>query len=127
MTNIRRPYDAIIWWEIRRIPYNAILLVVGACSFAIIEGIGSQLVRPGDDVVEPLGLLFGGITFAVGANVCYTLGWITELLWSGGDTARTEGVRPTIYRRGLRLSMAVAAAPGVLVPLAWLIFGFHSN
>ena len=125
MTSIRRPYDAIVWWERRRIPYNAILLVIGACSFGIIEGIGSRLVQPGDDVIEPLALIFGGIAFVAGANVCYTFGWITELLWSGGDTARTEDLRPTIYRRGLLLSMAVAAAPGVLVPMAWLIFGFH--
>ena len=99
--------------------------MIGACSFATIEGIGSQLVQPGDDVIEPVALIFGAIAFVVGANICYTLGWITELLWSGGDTARTEAVRPTIYRRGLVLSMAVAAAPAVLVPSAWLIFGFY--
>src|SRR5260221_974694 len=27
MTPLRRPYDAIVWWERRRIPFNAILLV----------------------------------------------------------------------------------------------------
>jgi hypothetical protein len=102
--NVRRPYDAIVWWELRRISYNGILLAVGACSFGIIEGVGSLFVRPGEDVVEPLGLIFGGIAFVVGANACYTLGWITELLWSGGDTARTKDVRPTVYRRGVILS-----------------------
>ena len=125
ITKIPRPYDATIWWERRRIPYNAVLLLIGACSFGVIEGIGSQLVQPGEDVVEPLVLLFGGVVFVVGANACYTLGWITELLWSGGETTRTEAFRPTIYGRGPRLSMAVAAAPGVLVPLMWLVVGFH--
>jgi hypothetical protein len=119
----RRPYDAIAWWERRRISFNAILLVTGACSVGIIEGVGALLVRPGDDVVEPLALIAGVIVFAIAANACYTLGWITELLWSRGDTARTEGIRPTIYRRGLLLSVAVAAAPGILIPLAWLLFG----
>jgi hypothetical protein len=127
MTHVRRPYDAIVWWERRRIFFNAILLVTGLCSFGIIEGIGALLVRPGDDVVEPLALIFGGIVFVIGANACYTLGWITELLWSGGDTARTEGVRQTVYRRGMIFSVMVTAAPGLLVPLAWLIFGFHSD
>jgi hypothetical protein len=121
----RRPYDAIVWWELRRIAFNAILLVTGACSFGIIEGIGAVLVQPGEDVVEPLALIFGGVVFVIGANACYTLGWITELLWSAGDTARTEGIRPTVYRRGLILSVVVAASPGVLVPLAWLVFGLH--
>jgi hypothetical protein len=125
MTQVRRPYDAIVWWELRRIFFNAILLVTGVCSFGIVAGIGALLVQPGDDVVEPLALVFGGIVFVIVANACYTLGWITELLWSGGDTARTEGVRPTIYRRGMIFSVMVTAAPGLLIPLAWLIFGFH--
>jgi len=124
-SNIRRPYDAIVWWELRRLAYNGILLATGACSFGIIEGIGAQLVQPGDDVVEPMALIVGGIVFVAGANACYTLGWITELLWSGGNTALTEGVRQTVYRRGLILSVVVAAVPGVLIPLTWLVFGFH--
>jgi hypothetical protein len=95
-------------------------LVTGVCSFGIIAGIGALLVHPGDDVVEPLALIFGGIVFVIVANACYTLGWITELLWSGGDTARTEGVRQTVYRRGMIFSVMVTAAPGLLIPLAWL-------
>jgi energy-converting hydrogenase Eha subunit C len=57
-------------------------LVTGVCSFGILEGIGALLVRPGDDVIEPLALVFGGIVFVIVANGCYTLGWITELLSS---------------------------------------------
>lgn len=80
---------------------------------------------PETNVIEPLALVGGGIVFAIAANACYTLGWITELLWSRGDTARTEGIRPTVYRRGLIVSVAITASPAVLVPLAWLVFGFH--
>ncbi len=125
MTDVRRPHDAIVWWERRRIPFNALLLVVGLCSFGIVLGVGVQRVRPGDDLIEPLAIIVGGIAFAIAANVCCTLGWITELLWSGGDTTRTEGLRPTIFRRGLIFSVVVTAAPGVLIPLAWLVFGFR--
>ena len=123
MSNFSRPYDAIVWWERHRIPFNGIVLLVAACSLGIIEGIGAQLVKPGEDLIEPLGLLAVAIVFVVGANVCYTLGWITELMWGGGDTARTETFRRVVYRRGLWFSGAVAAAPGILIPLAWFIFG----
>jgi hypothetical protein len=122
---MRRPYDAIVWWELRRIPFNAILLVTGVCSFALILGIGSLLQTPGDDWIEPLGIVIGGILYVVGANLCYTLGWATELLWSRGDTTKTEAARSIVYRRGVILSVVITAAPGVLVPLAWAIFGFH--
>jgi len=60
------------------------------------QGIGAQLVQPGDDVVEPMAAIVGGTIFIVGANICFTLGWATELMWSGGDTSRTERVRPRI-------------------------------
>jgi hypothetical protein len=91
----------------------------------VIQAIGARFVQPGEDVIEPIALFAGGILFLIAANACYTLGWITELLWSSGDTARTEGIRPTVYRRGLILSAAITASPGVLVPLVWLIFGVH--
>jgi len=122
---MRPSYAAILWWEKRRLQFNAIVLAVAALSFAVIEGVGSQLVQPGEDVVEPLAVIAGGALFIIGANLCYTLGWITELMWSGGDTSRTADIRQKVYRRGLVFSVLVAAAPGALVPVMWIVFGFH--
>ncbi len=121
---MRRPWDAIIWWEIRRIPFNVIILVAGICSFLVIQLIGARLVKPGEDVVEPLAVMVGAVVYAVAANLCYTLGWVTELLWSRGDTCQTEAIRPKIYRKGIIFSVALTISPAALVPLAWLIWGF---
>ena len=121
---MRRPYDSILWWELRRIPFNGLLLAAGIFSFGVIELIGSRLIEPGEDVVEPLAVIFGGAAYVIAANLCYTLGWITELLWSRGDTSLTETIRPTIYRRGLMLSLVLTLSPAILVPLAWAVFGF---
>jgi hypothetical protein len=123
--NVRRPFDAILWWELRRVPFNAVLLTVSALSFVVIEGIGAQLVQPGEDVVEPIAAIVGGTIVIVGANICYTLGWTTELMWSGGDTSRTERVRPRTFKRGLIFTILIAGSPGVLIPLMWMIFGFR--
>jgi hypothetical protein len=98
---------------------------ISAISFGIIEASGSQLVEHGDDLMEPLAVIAGGVVFLVGANVCYTLGWITEVMWSEGDTSRTEAIRQKVYRRGPLFSAVIAAAPGVLVPLLWFVFGFR--
>ena len=121
---MRRPYDAIIWWEKRRVVFNLIVLIVAACSFGIVEVIGARGVQPGEDVVEPLLVIAGGAVFVIAANVCYTLGWVTELMWSEGDTSRTEAIRRRVYRRGLVFSALVVAAPGVLLAALWMIFGF---
>lgn len=121
---MKPPWDAIAWWEIRRIPFNLIVLVVGFASGLVIELVGSRLVRPGEDVEEPLGIIIVVIGYAVAANICYSLGWITELLWSGGDTTRTEAIRPKVFRLGIIFSVVLTILPAILIPLAWAIWGF---
>ncbi len=61
----RNWHEIILWWEIRRIPYNIILYFVGLLSFYI-----SYVTIP---------LVYLVIGFAL--NVIYTLGWIFELLF----------------------------------------------
>jgi len=63
--------------------------------------------------------------FGLAANVCYTLGWITEIMWSGGDVARTEAMRPKVFRIGMILSVIITLLPGILFPVAWAIWGFQ--
>jgi hypothetical protein len=121
---MRRPWDAIVWWEIRRIPFNLIVLVVGFASGLVIELIGSRLVKPGEDVEEPIGIMIAIIGYGVAANLCYTLGWITEIVWSGGDTIRTEAMRPKVFRAGIIFSVVLTLLPAILIPLTWLVFGF---
>jgi hypothetical protein len=121
---MKRPWDAIAWWEIRRVPFNLLVLVAGVLSGITLELIGSRFVNPGEDVVEPFGIVFWAVAYAISANICYSLGWITELLWSWGDTTRTEALRPKIFRWGMIISAAVTLLPGVLILLAWALSGF---
>lgn len=60
----RKWHEIILWWEIRRIPYNIIMYFIGLLSFQI------------GYVTIPLVYLIIGL----GLNVLYTLGWIIELL-----------------------------------------------
>ena len=83
-------WDAILWWEKRRIPYNLIILVAGVIAIALIEVVGGRLVHPGEDAIEPVAMLIGVVAYALAANLCYTFSWITEIAWSQGDTSRTE-------------------------------------
>jgi hypothetical protein len=62
---------------------------------------GSRFVKPGKDVEEPLGIIAGVVADAVAANARDMLGWITEILWSGGDTVHTEAMRPKVFRIGM--------------------------
>lgn len=57
----------ILWWELRRTPYNLIMAVVGLLSMAIMA-VNIPLVYT---------------MMAFGLNVLYTGGWLTELLLRG--------------------------------------------
>lgn len=60
----RKWYEIILWWEIRRVPYNIIMYIIGLLSFYI------------GYVTIPLVYLIIGLAL----NVIYTLGWIIELM-----------------------------------------------
>ena len=122
---MKRPWDAIVWWEIRRFPYNAVLAILGIITIGIVMSVGSRFAAPGEDVEEPLGLIIGALLYGIVANAFYTLGWISELLWSGGDTSRTESLRKRVFSVGLIVSCAVTLVPAVLIPALWLTFGFQ--
>ena len=59
----RKWYDIVLWWEIRRIPYNLIMYFVGLLSFYI--------------CFATIPLLY--IIIALSLNFLYTFGWIFEL------------------------------------------------
>lgn len=57
-------YQVILWWELRRIPYNLIMAGVGLLSMAVMA----------------VNIPFVYVLMAVGLNVLYTGGWLLELL-----------------------------------------------
>jgi hypothetical protein len=60
----RKWYKIVIWWEIRRIPYNILMYGIGTLSFYI------------SFVTIPLIYLLIGLLL----NIIYTFGWIVELM-----------------------------------------------
>jgi hypothetical protein len=122
---LKIPWNCIFWWEKRRFYFNALLLVAGIVSIGVLELVGGRLVQPGEDIEEPLGLVIGAIAFGVGANICYSLGWITELLWSWGDVSKTEALRPRIFSIGVWFSVALTFLPAAACLFVWTLSGFR--
>lgn len=74
-------YEIILWWEIRRIPYNIIMCAVGLLSFYIAY------------VTIPLVYIVIGL----GLNVIYTFGWMIELLFISSVNNGNSKVRYPRY------------------------------
>lgn len=76
--------DIIQWWEWRRIPYNLAVGAAGIVTLSVVIGVAAIASEKFD---EPLGLpdppilaVVAVIACGLGANLCFTGGWIVEIL-----------------------------------------------
>lgn len=115
--------QVIFWWEARRIPFNLALLAVGLSSLIVMEVLMDRVIPAGEDAIEPFALLFGVLIYGVMANVCYTLGWIVELLTRKQDRdpfkARQQGRR--FFRLGFAGSCLLTTLPLWYGCVFWLV------
>lgn len=105
--------EIVGWWELRRIVYNFVIGSVGLVSLILffIFAEASHKIPPGDDLVEPVALLFAPIFI----NVCYTAGEILELIF-GRIWEYNEGDGPwatTLLKLGTGTSLVLVLFPSV--------------
>jgi len=92
------------------------MLAIGLASGFATAVVGSHVLKPDQDIGSPF---LEGAFYAVAANVCYTFGWVTELLWAWGDTTQTETIRPKVFRVGLIFSAGLTLLPVIVLSLIW--------
>ena len=94
-TEDRNVFQIIIWWELRRILYNIIVLICGILSLLIMMSAASGRVElePGEDFYEPIMISI----FAVLCNFGYTLGWLTEIFIKRSLTYGTRMFKVGLY------------------------------
>lgn len=107
------------WWEARRLPYNAIVGVIGLVSGASMLTVAYVCARSGGAPIglpdPPLLAVVGVLAYGIGANVCYTGGWVTELLIARFWGVQTERFGPIAFTLGTVFSAIVTLAPAGLV------------
>ncbi len=116
-------WEALVWWEMRRIPYNAAVGATGLISapfwLFLTARPGSAFRDEGD--WRLLLILIAG--YGIIANIGYTLGLVLELRSVRGGSRQRLAFRHLYYRLDVRLSCAI-----VMLPM-WYSIGewiFHS-
>ena len=116
--------EVIKWWESRRLFFNLVVGCTGlfTCCLLVICALTSDPF-----VGEPIGMTDGPllgifliIPYALIANICYTGGWISELLvraTAKAQNANAFGLKA--FRLGVSFSIFVTLCPAVL---CWLAF-----
>jgi hypothetical protein len=111
--------EAIGWWETRRIPFNLIVGTGGilTCIIIGIVGLGSWIFW--GSVIgmpnSPLLALLGVVLYGFAANVCYTGGWLTELVIRKLWPREADRFATLTFSTGLIFSVVLTLAPGMLV------------
>ena len=100
----------VLWWERRRLAYNLIVCLAGAIGMIAYLVLDEHY---GDPCVADM-WWFPVIAGFVGANVCYTAGWMLEALVR---TRRrpSASLSPLLFAAGLAFSLAVVALPALMV------------
>jgi hypothetical protein len=117
-----RPWDVISWWESRRIPYNIIVGAAGIASGLIIlitayvteHMIGVAIGLPD----PPIFAIIAAVLYGVMANLCFTGGWILELLIRRIWGERTDAFGEIAFTWGTLGSVILTLLPAVVIALA---------
>jgi len=112
----RSPARIFIWWESRRLAYNAVVGATGVFSLGIMALIGS--LPPGSSELPPVPLV---ILYGIGANLCYCFGplveYALELIWP----RKLLPTGPALFRMGLTFSLGLTVLPIAVMALDWVV------
>ena len=110
----RSALKIVLWWEIRRPAYWVFAAVVGFCGAALIA---FSLRNPpaGEEGFEPFLPVMLGI---FGSNICYTGGWIAELIARKLWREKVTFFGPVAFSLGLIFTAALC----LFFPLLFALF-----
>ena len=115
---IKSKPEIIKWWELRRIPFNIIIGITGIVTCAVIAAVstiasntfGEPLGLPNPPIVAILGI----IAYGIAANVCFTFGWLIEILVRPTWQNREGAFAQISFSLGLLFSVIVTLLPAIL-------------
>lgn len=113
----RSPSTILLWWERRRLTYNAIVGTTGLVSLATLRVL--EWLPPHTQEMRVPWILV--VVFGLAANACYTLGFLLEALFHqlwGDDVAP---VGPTLFRHGLVFSVGLTLLPILIGWVGYLV------
>jgi hypothetical protein len=114
----RTPLSLLRWWEARRLKYN---LMVGATGvFSALTCSALLLTPPHPATLDVRSMMMATAVYAVLANVCYSLGWLSEMAARIVWRERAPYMGPLLFRQGLIFSVGLTLLPIALCGMSWV-------
>lgn len=116
---VKNAREAIGWWEARRIPFNLIVGSAGiiTCIIVGVVGIGAEVLFNSEfGLPNPPGFaLIGIFIYGILANVCFTGGWIAELVMRKVWPQEADRFATLSLSLGVIFSVLLTLAPAIVV------------
>jgi hypothetical protein len=117
--------EVIAWWEARRPIYNLLVGSAGlfSCAVVAIDAIARSYLyhEPVGGPEPPIFVVIWIVIYAVGANFCYTGGWLAELVMRRILAAESDGLAILGFKCGLAFAVLLTLFPGIVFGVFGLI------
>ena len=113
----------VLWWESRRLPFNLIVGATGilTCVFLLGEILLAEKIFGDDGGGSPILAVFGVFAYGIMANICFTGGWISELLARHIWKEKAEHLGEIAFILGIAFSVILTLVPVLIFSLLLLI------
>ena len=108
----RGALSIIAWWESRRFLFNLLVGLCGLPTLAIVFFTGLASVSL---------CIYGTIEYGLLANLCYTAGWICELIARHWWKERARHLGPILFSLGFSFSIFLTLGAGLICILIFLL------
>lgn len=115
----RSTLQIILWWELRRIPFNILIGIIGFISLILLYIFVDASVtgHSSEDIIEPFAIFLA--PFAI--NFCYTLGWFVEItfgrIWKNDEPKLAS----KLLRFGTGISLAIVLLPTLISGVIFIL------
>lgn len=110
-------WAVVKWWELRRAPYNFIVGLAGITAGSVSLALALAADRRGIEVPwpdPPLFVLAFVVLYGIAANICFTGGWISEVLARRIWGTRADAYGEISFFFGTAFSVILTLFPGVV-------------
>jgi hypothetical protein len=114
-TPVTSGWQTIGWWETRRVPYNLIVGGAGILTcivIAVFAAVGILMFNA--DFGSPLSGLVGIFIYGVLANICFTFGWVAELVVRKAWPQEADRFAKESFSLGVVASVLLTLTPAIL-------------
>lgn len=107
-----------MWWELRRIPFNLVVGLLGILTCSAVLGMplptGGNIWQSLVDDGEIFSLLMEILLYGIAANICYTGGWIVEIIVKSFWREPASRLGENSFAQGFLFSAFLTLLPALL-------------